>query len=183
MNESVCLSAPKNKAKLHQFFACCLWPWLCPPALRYAMYFQCCGWRCFSQHWVNRPELNMTLYFNKVCQVAAPVGRQTINVSLSLSESGTRAKSAIYNCLIIIVSYFQSVYQTVYCSNATNLTCTKSGNLTCTDCDSELPGQEVVSLKQHFLCTVSRQSECAHCTANLISNKHYVINIQNQKWQ
>jgi len=42
----------------------------------------------------------MTLYFDIFHQVAAAVERQTTRVWLSLSESGTGSKSAIYYCLI-----------------------------------------------------------------------------------
>ena len=34
----------------------------------------------FSYHRANGPESSMVLYFDKVCQVVAPVGCQTISI-------------------------------------------------------------------------------------------------------
>jgi len=50
-------------------------------------------------------ESNVMLYFNEVCQVAAPVGRQTTSVSLSSPELLTAIYDYDYRLGVGLVSW------------------------------------------------------------------------------
>jgi len=65
-------------------------------------YFRFCGWHHVFIAWSQWRESSVTLYFDKVHQVAVPVGRQTTNAWLCSSECGSEGEVCYlrYPCCI-----------------------------------------------------------------------------------